>query len=147
MADLWVLVADGSRARVFAAPHARSALSLVTTFEHEASRKHPRELGSDVPGRVHDRFGPARHSLDQGQKIRSEERHRFAREIVARLEEARQRGEFGRLVVMAGPAFLGVLRECFGKPLAESIAGEVAKDLVDQDAAAVKAHLPEGLYW
>jgi protein required for attachment to host cells len=145
MSDLWVLVAESSEARIYAAPHARSPLTLVDTLAHEASRQHPRDLGTDVPGRVHDRFGPARHSMDVSQRVRSEERHRFARQIAARLDEARQRNRFSRLVVMSGPAFLGVLRECFSKRLTEAVVGEVAKDLVDQDAAAIQAHLPEGL--
>jgi protein required for attachment to host cells len=83
--------------------------------------------------------------MDVSQRVRSEELHRFAREIAARLEDARQRKRFGQLVIMAGPAFLGILRECFAKPLAESVVGEVAKDLVDQDAVTIQAHLPEGL--
>jgi protein required for attachment to host cells len=83
--------------------------------------------------------------MDVSQRVRSEEMHRFAREIAARLEEARQRKRFGQLVIMAGPAFLGILRECFVRPLAESVVGEVPKDLVDQDAVTIQAHLPEGL--
>jgi protein required for attachment to host cells len=142
MADLWVLVAESSKALVYAAPHANSELTLVDTLVHEASRKHPRDLGTDVPGRVHDRFGPARHSMDISQRVRDEEKHRFAREITERLEQARQRQKFARLVVMAGPDFLGVLRECFSKSLADAVVAEVHKDLVDQDEAAIRAHMP-----
>lgn len=142
MGDIWVLVADSSVARIYSAKHLRSDLTLVDTLNHAVSRVHSRDLLADGPGRVHDRMGPARHSIDAGQQIKVEERSRFAREIAGRLEEAHRQKKFGRLVVMAAPAFLGVLRDAFGKAVAESIIAEVPKDLVAQDAAAVKAHLP-----
>ena len=142
MSDIWVLVADASEARIYSVRHARSPIELVESLEHAQSRLHPRDLGSDVPGRVHDRFGPGRHSLDDGPQIKAEERLRFAREIAARLAEALRLKKFDRLVVIAGPAFLGNLRECFGKTLSEAVVAEVPKDLVAQDAEAIRAHLP-----
>jgi protein required for attachment to host cells len=142
MTDIWVLVADSSEARIYAARHRRSPLELVTTMQHEASRIHPRDLGTDVPGRVHDRFGPARHSLNGSQQVKLEERQRFAREIAAHLGEAHRQKKFAQLVVMAGPAFLGVLRESFGKALAATVVAEVPKDLVAHDPAAIQEHLP-----
>ncbi len=142
MGDIWVLVADSGAARIYSARHKRAPLALVQSLEHAEARLHPRDRGSDAPGRVHDRFGPARHSLDTAQQVRAEERHRFAREIAGLLAEALRQKKFEQLVVMAGPAFLGTLRECFSKPLAQTILAEIAKDLVAQDAAAVQAHMP-----
>lgn len=142
MNDIWVLVADSSEARIYSAHQMRAPLELIETLSHAASRLHPRDLGSDVPGRVHDRFGPGRHSLDTGQQIKAEERLRFAREIAALLAEAQRRKRFDRLVVMAGPTFLGNLRDSFSKSLAEAVVAEVHKDLVAQDVEAIQAHLP-----
>lgn len=142
MGDIWVLVADSSEAKIYSTRHMRTRLDLVNSMSHVESRMHPRDLVSDVPGRVHDRFGPGRHSLDHGQQIKAEERLRFAREISAHLGEAHRLKKFDRLVVMAGPVFLGLLRDCFSKSLTEVVVAEVPKDLVAQDAAAVQAHLP-----
>lgn len=142
MADIWVLVADSSDARIYAARNLRSPLDLVATLSHQASRLHARDLGSDAPGRVHDRFGPARHSLDEGQQLKTTEKQRFAREIADRLAEAHRQKKFDRLVVMAGPAFLGMLRHLLSKPLAAAVIAEVPKDLVAQDVAAIQAHIP-----
>ena len=142
MADVWILVTDSSEARIYSARNLRSELELVDTLTHEASRLHARDLGSDVPGRVHDRFGPGRHSLDQGQQLKHTEKQRFAREIAARLAEAQQQRKFDRLVVMAGPEFLGILRDCLDKSVAETVIAEVSKDLVAHDVAAIRTHLP-----
>jgi protein required for attachment to host cells len=142
VSDIWILVADSSAARIYATHHRRAPLQLVQSLSHAASRLHPRDLGTDVPGRVHDRFGPGRHSLDEGQQIKAEERLRFAREISGQLTEAHRMKRFDRLVVMAGPAFLGTLRDCFPKTLAEAVVAEVPKDLVAQDPEAVQANIP-----
>jgi protein required for attachment to host cells len=142
MADIWVLVADSSAARIYSARHISSPLALVETLEHAIGRAHPRDLTSDAPGRVHDRMGAARHSIDAGQQIKVGERNRFGREIAERLDLAHRQKKFDRLVVMAGPAFLGVLRESFGKALAEAVIAEIPKDLVGHDVAAIQSHLP-----
>lgn len=142
MGETWVLVADSSEARIYAAGHRKAPLTLVESLSHPESRTHPRDRLTDVPGRVHDRFGPARHSLDHGEQIRDEDRLRFAREIAATLGTAHRQNRFERLVVMAGPALLGVLREAFDKSLTEIIAAEIPKDLVDQDEAVIRSHLP-----
>lgn len=142
MGDVWVLVADSSEAKIYSTRHMRTPLDLVDSLTHAESRTHPRDLVSDVPGRVHDRFGPGRHSLDYGQQIKAEERLRFAREISAHLAEAHRLKKFDRLVVMAGPVFLGILRDCFSKSLGEAVVAEVPKDLVSQDAAAIQTYLP-----
>jgi protein required for attachment to host cells len=142
MAQVWVLVADSDEARIYATRSMRSQLELIDTLTHEASRLHARDLGSDRPGRVHDRFGPGRHSLDQGQQLKNTEKQRFAREIAAQLAEGQRLKKFDRLVIMAGPPFLGILRDCLGKALSEAVVATVPKDLVAQDVAAIQAHLP-----
>lgn len=142
MADVWILVADGSQARIYAARHRRGPYELVTSLAHEASRLHARDLGTDVPGRVHDRFGPARHSLEGSHQLKNEEKQRFAREIAALLADGLRQKKYVELVVMAGPAFLGILRESFTRPVAAAIVAEVDKDLVAQDEATIRENVP-----
>jgi protein required for attachment to host cells len=43
---------------------------------------------------------------------------------------------------MAGPAFLGLLRDALPKTLERVVAAQVNKDLVHQSEAAITAHLP-----
>ena len=142
MPDTWVVVADSSAAHIFTAAHRHAPLTLVESLTHAESRMHPRERLSDVAGRGHDPVGPGRHGLDQGQTLRDEDRQRFAREIAARLEAAHRLKRFNDLIVMAGPAFLGVLRDALSKTLQQATVAEVPKDLVAQDTAAIEAHIP-----
>ena len=50
---------------------------------------------------------------------------------------------FERLVLMANPRFLGMLRRVLPPRLGECVAAAVPKDLVHQGERAVRAHLPE----
>jgi protein required for attachment to host cells len=66
----------------------------------------------------------------------------FARRIVHQLDAAHRRGTVRRLVVIAGPTFLGLLREAMPKSLHDIMAAEVCKDLVHEDDNGVLAHIP-----
>jgi protein required for attachment to host cells len=65
----------------------------------------------------------------------------FARRIARRLDEARQNDEFERLVVVAGPPFLGLLREEFSAPTRAVVAHEIRKDLVHSKPESLLKHL------
>ena len=142
MSDLWVLVANSAEARIYTGKHPRSSLTLLETLQHDASRAPARELISDAPGRVHDRFGPGRHSVESGQRAKTWEAERFAREIADRLSRAYQAGVFARLVVIAAPAFLWQLRRVMDKSVAAAVTAEVNKDLVHADAQTVQDQIP-----
>ena len=68
---------------------------------------------------------------------------RFARRIARRLDEARRKDEYERLIIVAGPSFLGLMREELSKPTKARVVHEVPKDLVHSPVDAVRKHLPE----
>jgi protein required for attachment to host cells len=47
------------------------------------------------------------------------------------------------MILMAGPTFLGLLREALPAALRACVAAEIRKDLVHQATGVVRAHLPE----
>ena len=88
MSPTWILVADGSHARLFHSAEMAQPWRLV--------RKLDREHG-------HEKSGPEGSHEDRGE-------HGFARLLVSELETRRQAGGFDRLVLVAPPKFLGQLR-------------------------------------
>ena len=66
----------------------------------------------------------------------------FAHQIVRSLESARNAHEFSQLVVIAGPHFIGLLREAMPKPLAALIVAEIVKDLLHETEDAIRSYLP-----
>ncbi len=111
----WILIADGARARILL--NEGPGKGLKPALDHEFATVHAptRELGSDRPGRVHDRFGPGRHAMEPPADWHEYEKQTFAAEIARLLEEEAQKGSFDRLVVVAPPKTLGELRRTLGR--------------------------------
>ncbi len=67
---------------------------------------------------------------------------RFARQVAAELDGARLRDGFDRIVLIAGPAFIGLLRSALSEPVRATLVAEVRKDLVHQEESMVHAYVP-----
>jgi protein required for attachment to host cells len=66
----------------------------------------------------------------------------FAKAVARTLDGARARNEFERLVLIAAPRMLGLLREALPAPCRSVVAAEIAKDLVRQDVEAIREAVP-----
>jgi protein required for attachment to host cells len=141
---IWVLAADNSRARFFCAEKPRSPLEEVLDLVDPQARLHEGELLTDRDGR--DRSPGAQfHAVGSDRSLKSEGADRFAQQVCARLEDARNEGSFKRLYVVAAPTFLGLLRKHQSAPLRALVAGEVDKNLAGQPSEAIRSSLPDFL--
>lgn len=107
----WVVVADEYRATIFAREKRFSPLQEIESLQNDTAREKDRDLVSDRSGRSFDSRGKGRHAMggeETGAKAQSY--LVFAKEIAERVSSAKRRGSFDRLVVVAAPRFLGVLR-------------------------------------
>jgi protein required for attachment to host cells len=140
----WVLVADNSRARFFAAEKAASPLQEVRDLLYPEARLHEGDLVTDKPGR--DRSaGSGAHGVGTDASHKQDGADRFALDVCNALESARNDGAFRKLYVVAAPQFLGLLRKHQSSPLRQLVAGEVDKNLTTQDSTAIRKHLPDFL--
>lgn len=146
MVVIWVLVADGSRARLFHAEGARGGLTEIDTWLHPESRLREQDLVTDAPGQDRGRGGSA-HGVNERHSAHDHELETFAREIAGRLQEALNEGSFGRLVLSAPPRFLGLLREALPAGVRQRVRHEIGKDLTSiKDLRELRKRLPEVLY-
>lgn len=141
MKMIWILVANQAEAKIYSTERIPGSLALVGTLTHEEGAAHKRDLASDAPGRVHDRIGSARHSMEPDTGVREEERRRFVKEIVVRLQAAHKRGDFSQLVILAAPAVMGVIRRTLNGALAKTVIKEIPKGVVGQAADKIEAQL------
>jgi protein required for attachment to host cells len=139
----WVLVADNSRARFFAAEKAASPLQEVRDLLYPEARLREGDLVTDKPGRDRNPGTGAHGVGDDSHKQGGADR--FALEVCSVLESARNDGSFRKLYVVAAPQFLGLLRKHQSSPLRQMVAGEVDKNLTTQDSDAIRKHLPDFL--
>lgn len=106
----WILVADQTRAEVLhALPDDLGPFPILMSFIHAEGRLHPQERDSDAPGRL-STPGGAHTAVEPHEDRWRVEAQRFAQQIVAFLNQARHDRRFDRLIVIAPPPFLGVLR-------------------------------------
>jgi protein required for attachment to host cells len=141
----WVLVADKSHAKLYTMNGRAGALTLKQDWDHEASRKHERELTSDLPGRAFDRMGDARHAMSQPVDPKDHEAELFAHQLIAEMDRGRVANAFNHLSLVAPPEFLGLLRKQCSPALGKLVSDEVGKNLVFEDSETVRDHLSGAL--
>jgi protein required for attachment to host cells len=144
MSEIWVVVGDSSRARIFTAERPTASLEEIETLTHPAGRLHEGDLVADKAGR--DR-SPGSTSHDMGGKtdVKHEQALRFASQLNDTLESARTADRFSKLYIIAAPAFLGILRKQMSAALQKLVAEEIPKELTLQNPADIRKYLPEYL--
>lgn len=145
MKKIWILVANQAEAQIFTAEKLPGSLSLAETLVHEEGSAHARDLTADGPGSVHDRMGATRHSMEPHTGVKEGELQRFVKEMVGRLKVAYSRGDFDRLVLLAAPAVLGVLRKALNTELTNTVVLEISKDVVGQEVDKIHRQLVRAL--
>ncbi|HUN25754.1 MAG TPA: host attachment protein [Steroidobacteraceae bacterium] len=149
-----IVVADQAEACFYDIAGAEDALQPVGRLTDPEAHLHNRDLTSDRPGRVFDhspmaagrRGATAHHGVGGERSPRKHEAELFARHIAADLEKAQATQQFDRLVIMAAPAFLGLLRAALPHSVRSRVAAEVPKDLAHQPPTAVREHLPMQIF-
>lgn len=141
----WVVVADEARARIFTAGPLLDDLVENVDLVHYEGRVPDRELRSDRPGRF--ASGNRRSAADPQTTAEEVEADRFARDVATMLREGLNARRYERLVIVAAPRFLGVLRQLLDREVARHVIGEIAKELTKADPAtiteSVHRYLPE----
>ncbi len=144
MSKKWVVVADQSKARIFTVDDPRGPLLQVDELEHPEARKREQELISDRPGRSFDSAGQGRHAMGTSVEPKKEEAVRFAKQVADYLQAAHHEGRFNRLLLVAGPPLLGLLRDKL-KSLSGANISEIDKNLGQYEAPEIRSHLPDRL--
>ena len=141
MSMIYILVANQSEAQIYSARRLPGSLTLVYTLTNSEGAAHARDLTSDAPGRVHDRMGSARHSMEPDTGVKEEERRKFVKKIVDRLGSTHSKGGFDQLVLLAAPAMLGVIRKTVAGNLAKTVIKEIPKDVIGQNLVKIEKQL------
>lgn len=146
-----IVVADQAEAAFYDLGSRTEEPRFTTRLTDPVAHLHDRDMKSDRPGRFSNhapliggrRGATAHHGTGGERSPRKHEAALFADRIAEQLEQARRSGEFDRLVVMAAPAFLGLLRKALPDSVRLHVAAEVGKDLVHEPPAMLQAHVPE----
>jgi protein required for attachment to host cells len=141
-----IVVADERQAAFFDAAKPSGPLAVAGGVENEAGRKRDIDLETDRPGR---RFGSMghRHDVDGERSTVQHELSLFARAVARRINEDRNRHEFDKLVMVAPPKVLGLLRQALPDACKDVIASEIPKDLLHRGPDAVIDAVPREVFF
>ena len=141
MDTIWVVVADQSRARMFAMHGRWGSLEEVDNLVHPEGRLHDQDLNADRPGRSFDTMGDGRHGMSKRHSPKEMEAIRFAAEITQRVALAYHKGAFKQLVLIAPPRFLALLRERLPQAVSHCVILCEDKNLTRDDADSIREHI------
>lgn len=104
-----LLVADHASARLFRMPGLKADWDEVRRLDNPAGHGHERDLGSSAPGRGV--AGGGRHtSFESAHTLREHATGVFAQQVAKAVSQATAAEPQARLVLVAGPEMLGVMR-------------------------------------
>lgn len=136
-----VVVADSGRARFFALVNKGTPMVELADYVHTESRLRANELFSDRQGRTFDSKGYGRHAKENRNPIKVQQAMKFARQISAGIEAERKKNKFSKLLLVAAPGFLGLLRKALGRESGKLVTRQIDKDLVLMEEDVIRKHL------
>jgi protein required for attachment to host cells len=140
MLTTWILVADAQHAQLWSRDK-KGALEMLRTIAPTDQHKFRRDINSDKPGRSFSSAGAGRSSVEPHQDPMTTEREHFARELIDHLAQGATEHAFGKLILIAPPKMLGMLREHLPPALAEKMIAGVPKNLIKSPTEDIRAHI------
>jgi len=132
----WIVVADSTRARIFAHNKQHTQLEEITDLIHPAGRQREVDQQTDRPGRSFDSAGAGRHAMEPHTEWKHKESDKFSRQVSTYLTE--HIGHFEDLTIICPPEFLGRLRSHLVEAVSNKIIQELTKNMIHQDREAIR---------
>ena len=152
-----IVVADERQANFFHAAAPRAPLDARGSIYNGSGEMRDSDLETDRPGR---RFGGTsgvrhgvgvqgghHHGVDGERSTKEHALTLFAKEVAQRIETDRINHEFDKLVLVASPKVLGLLRQSLSTPAQSMLAAEIPKDIVHHGDDAILNALPRETFW
>lgn len=127
----WIVIADGTQARVFENGGPGKGLTPVDGLRLEEEALKTSEIMSDRQGRSFSSVGPGRSAIEPRTDPVEYRETEFARRVAALLDEKFAEHAFKRLVIAAAPTTLGYLRKALSAGTRGAILAELPKDLTN----------------
>lgn len=137
----WILVAHRAGARILEHDGPGRELRLLDEIDHPDGRKQESEIDSDRSGVLH---GPGRiggHATSKHQSAPEHVAETFAHALAMKLRDGRNANRYAKLVLVAEPHFLGVVRDALDAGTAKVVTATVGKDLAAARTDELAAHL------
>jgi protein required for attachment to host cells len=139
----WVLIADGTQARIYENKGRDTGLVLVEGMTFSAPHGKAQDIMADKPGRAFSSAGTGRSAMEMPTDPEAHAEEMFLRDIAGTLDNALTDKRFRDLVLAIEPRALGSLRKYMSKRVAEHIKAELTVDLVNTPEDALAEHFKD----
>lgn len=143
--DLYVLVADATRAELLRRQRGNPPFATVATFDNPDSHLPDRAFGTERPGRTHESVGPRRSAIAPRMPPRVRVLAAFATELAAAIEKTVDPRKGTQFVVAAPPRLLRMIEARLNPEAGEAVTRTVPKDLTRLPRLALMSRLVDQL--
>ncbi|MBP0482319.1 host attachment family protein [Sagittula salina] len=133
----WIVVADSEKALFLRNLTDHENPNLDVFDEEEQDNPSDRAQSANRPGRMSD-GGPGQRSALDDTDWHELAKDRFAADLAEKLYDEAHKGHFDKLVIVASPQVLGVLREEMHKEVADKVIAEVPKTLTNHPVREIE---------
>ncbi|MBY5931402.1 host attachment family protein [Tateyamaria omphalii] len=126
----WVVVADSEKVLFLRNLTDQQDPNFEVTDVEEQENPSDIEQSANRPGRMHD-GGPGHKSAMDDTDWHELAKERFAKELADMLYEDAHKGAFEKLVLVASPQVLGIVRDEMHKVVADKVVAEIPKTLTN----------------
>lgn len=133
MMTTWVLLANGSYAKIIQIDKKDNKIIVFKEFDHPKTALKGHEINTDKQGRSFQSFGSARSAMDPNEQQTDHERRVFAKEIADYLGLAHINHNFKNLILVVSPNLLGHLRSALPSTVLKAVPHQLDKDLLSQN--------------
>jgi protein required for attachment to host cells len=144
MDNTWVLVANASRAHLYATERIGEKMTCLKDFTHMESRAKGSTLASDRPGHYQSK-GSGRGSMGDPADPKYYEANRFAGVLASELNAGRKANDFRRLVLVAGSHFHGLLNAHLNEHTRAMVENYIHKDFTDCTERELSSRLKKNI--
>jgi protein required for attachment to host cells len=131
MSRLWIIVADGCLARIYATTARGAALHLVDTLDHPEGRLRGHELVTDRRGSNASDNSTARHAFEPRTPAVDVELDHYAKRLADHLEAARKQDSFDGLILAMPPRLLGRVKAALSTETTRLVRDSFGQRLID----------------
>lgn len=143
MRKQWILVANGSLARIYSRTGVGDPLVALETIDFPEGRLKGSELERDRQGHESSDNSSAATHFEPRTSTRKKLMHQFAQQVAGRLEKGLADGEYDGLWLTASSPFLGELRAALGQAVATRLRWTHDADFTGLDLGSLEIRLRE----
>ena len=137
----WLLVANSSHIRVIEVGTGGSSPVVLLDLKSNDTRAHPRDLGSDRPGRIQWRQTPKRGAMQPRSNYRNEEVRKFLQDVSRDFVRLCQTKTCDGIILVAPAPVARLLKDSLGSAYEERILDTINKDFTALEGNDLVSHI------